>query len=822
MFRLSRFLSLASGIAVLLMTILLSWAYHRSEIAERTESAGLRNEALARTFANAIWPEMGEALVRSQGLGGDVLRERPLARELDRRIRRLSADVPIVKIKVYSLDGVAVYSSLPREIGEDKRTNPGFLAARGGERRSELVRGGSMSATEGEIENVDVVASYVPIRTETGGPVRAVFELHTDVTADIAAIERRAAALLLGLGASFGVLYAVLLLIAGRAVRILSRQHAAIRDNEASIRAKNLELEAANERMRMVSAVFDRSIQGIVVTDSDRNIVEVNRAYTEITGHRADESIGHPPQLMSSGWHDDAFYDAIWETARRDGHWQGEVTNRRKNGEIYSHWLMLCADYNARNEVVHYIGMFYDITEKRLSEERIARLAYYDTLTELANRGLFEDRLEHALQFARRNQSSLAVMFIDLDRFKPVNDSLGHKAGDMLLKQVAGRLSGIVRDSDTIARLGGDEFALLIAGGFPDSRQYVSDVAQRLLDALAEPFWIDGHEIFAGASIGISLYPLDGDAPETLLKHADVAMYQAKHAGRNRYRFFVPAMNAGALERLGIEESLRHALDRNEFELYFLPTVSTATGRLTGTEVLMRWRHPERGLLLPGAFVTIAEETGLIVPIGAWLLEEACRAFARWRPRLPPGFRIAVNLSARQLQGDLVETVRRALALTGIDPSGIELELTERMLMVDTERAIEMMDGLAALGVRLSLDDFGTGYSSLAYLKRFPLDKLKIDRSFVADLPDDRSGIAIVEATLALAHSLGLTVIAEGVETDAQFAFLRRAGCAECQGYLFSPPVPADRFADFLDAGPLPGTRPVPEHVGTARGDRVD
>jgi diguanylate cyclase (GGDEF)-like protein len=469
-----------------------------------------------------------------------------------------------------------------------------------------------------------------------------------------------------------------------------------------------------------------------------------------------------------------------------------------------------------------WVAIYEDITERHRAEQSIAHMARHDALTDLPNRVLFRERMAEGLARVDALGETLAVICLDLDNFKGVNDTLGHPIGDKLLGIIAERIRVTVREGDTIARLGGDEFALLIAGGFQDSRQYVSDVAQRLLDALAEPFWIEGHEIIAGASIGISLYPLDGDAPETLLKHADVAMYQAKHAGRNRYRFFVPAMNAGALERLGIEESLRHALDRNEFELYFLPTVSSATGRLTGAEVLMRWRHPERGLLLPGAFVTIAEETGLIVPIGAWLLEEACRAFARWRPRLPPGFRIAVNLSARQLQGDLVETVRRALALTGTDPSGIELELTERMLMVDTERAIEMMDGLAALGVRLSLDDFGTGYSSLAYLKRFPLDKLKIDRSFVADLPDDRSGIAIVEATLALAHSLGLTVIAEGVENDAQFAFLRRAGCAECQGYLFSPPVPADRFADLLDAGPLPGTRPVPENFGTACGGRGD
>ena len=799
MFRLSRYFSLASGIAVVSMAMLLSWAYRSSEIIERTEMAGERNETLARSLANAVWPEFGAALTEDVAAGADVLRERPATRQLHERLRELSVGVPIIKIKTYDLTGTAVFSSVPAEIGEDKRDNPGFIAARRGQLMSELVHRGRMSATEGEIENVDVVSSYIPIRTEPGGPVRAVFEVYTDVSADIDAIDDANVRLLLGLAAIFGVFYAVLLLIVGRADRILRRQYASIEASEADLQAKSAELQVANERMRMAAGVFERSIQGIVIVDAQLNAVEINRAFSEITGYSAEETVGRKPPLFSSDWHDVAFYDAMWETVRTQGHWQGEITDRRKNGEVYSQWLTLSADFNERRDIVHYIAMFYDITEKRLNEERIARLAYYDTLTGLANRRLFEDRVEHALQLARRQQTHVAVMFIDLDRFKPVNDSLGHKAGDILLTQVAQRLASIVRDCDTTARLGGDEFAMLLPSDPRHSHSEAAQVAQRILDALAASFLVEGHEIITGASIGASFYPDDGDNLETLLKHADVAMYQAKRAGRNRYRFFLPAMNAGALERLDTEEGLRRALARDEFELYFQPKVCTRSGQLTGAEALVRWHHPKRGLVPPGEFIPVAEENGLIVSIGAWVLEQACQAVKAWEHRLPAGFRLAVNLSARQLRGHVDETVRRVLATSGVDPSRIELELTESMLMEGTERAISLMDRLAALGVKLALDDFGTGYSSLAYLKRFPLNQLKIDRSFIRDLPHDRGARAIVEATIALAHSLGLTVVAEGVETEPQLEFLRNAGCTECQGFLFSPPVPAEQFARILD-----------------------
>lgn len=794
MFRLTRYFSLASGIAVLVMSLLLLWAYHSTEIAERTEIAGLRNETLARTFSNALWPEFGAALTAPSGEQDSVLRAGPLSERLSARVRELSVGVPIIKVKIYDLHGTAVFSTVASEIGEDKRNNSGFLSARGGELKSELVHRGRMSATEGEIENVDVVSSYIPIRPDSDEQIKAVFELYTDVSEDVREIGRDSRRLLLGLAISFGLFYAVLQVIVGRADVILRRQYQAIRVNESSIRNKNMALQAANQRLNMAARVFERSIEGIVITDSRQCVIEVNCAFSEITGYAAEESIGVSARLFAPDVHDEAFCRQIWDIVRSEGIWQGEVSNQRKSGETFLQWLTLCADYNDHHEVVCFIGMFYDVTEKRLNEERIARLAYYDVLTGLANRRLFEDRLENAVLRARRNSTSLAVLFIDLDRFKPVNDSLGHKAGDLLLKQVGVRLSGIVRDCDTTARLGGDEFAILLAGESGERKHVTEAVAQRILEALSMSFEIDGREISTGASIGISFYPYDGATPEVLIKHADVAMYQAKRNGRNCYRFFLPVMNEGALERLGLEEGLRHALERNEFELFFQPKVSTANGALTGAEALLRWRHPERGLVPPSDFIPIAEATGLIVPIGAWVLEQACHRVIEWAPHLPPGFRIAVNLSARQLQSDVVKTVSEVIAVTGADPQRIELELTESMLMEDAEGAVELMNRLAGLGVQLSLDDFGTGYSSLSYLMRFPISRLKIDRSFVRDLPDNRGAIAIMQATIALAHSLDLTVVAEGVETVAQRDFLLAAGCGECQGYLFGPPVPVDQF----------------------------
>jgi|GEM_PF-337776 len=561
------------------------------------------------------------------------------------------------------------------------------------------------------------------------------------------------------------------------------------------------ERRTVEERLRLLAQVFEYSIQGIVITDPEMHILEVNPAFTQITGYPPEEALGRTPELLSSGWHDTNFYAGMFAALRESGIWQGEVWDRRRDGALYVEYLTIVATHDAAGDVTHYIGVFSDITESKQAQRDVERLAYYDTLTGLANRRLFEDRLERGIARARRSSQPLAVLFIDLDRFKPINDSLGHKAGDRLLIQVGERLRDCTRASDTAARLGGDEFAIVIENsGAPQA----THLAEKIVTRLGHPFHLEGHEVFIGASVGISLYPEDGADADALSKHADVAMYRAKHLGRNTFQFFAPEMTAGAEERLQMESELRHAIERGELRLYYQPQVDLREGRIVGAEALVRWEHPERGLIPPDHFIPLAEESGLITPLGEWVMQEACRQRRLWQEMAPEEFRVAVNLSPRQFHGNVVEMVQQALDTTGVPAHQMGLELTESMLMHDPETVRRILAELHELGVELAIDDFGTGYSSLAYLKRFPIDKLKVDRSFIRDLPDDEDDAAITRAVLAMAHSLRVGVVAEGVETVAQIHFLREHHCEVAQGYHCSPPCPAAQFTTLLEQGLCP------------------
>ncbi len=436
------------------------------------------------------------------------------------------------------------------------------------------------------------------------------------------------------------------------------------------------------------------------------------------------------------------------------------------------------------------IGLFI---ARKQAEERIRHLAHYDELTGLANRSMFSQRLSHALAQARRNGIQLAVLFIDLDRFKKINDTLGHEAGDSVLKEVAERLQGCLRESDTVGRLGGDEFVALLEG-IPQS-MHCAEVAQKILAAVARPFAFDTQEFHLTASIGISTYPADSEDVQSLLKNADVAMYRAKELGKNNFQFYSAQMNIHTLERLALESSLRGALERNEFVLHYQPKIDIRSGRIIGMEALVRWQHPTKGLIPPMQFIPLAEETGLIVPIGEWVLRTACARNKSWQEQGLPPLRIAVNLSARQFAHEnLLQDVARVLNETGLDAAFLELEITESMVMHDPEHAIELLNKLKAMGISISIDDFGTGYSSLSYLKRFPIDSVKIDRSFIKDLPLDGDDAAITQAIIAMAHGLKLKVIAEGAETGEQLSFLRAHKCDEMQGYYFSKPLPEHEF----------------------------
>jgi diguanylate cyclase (GGDEF)-like protein/PAS domain S-box-containing protein len=563
------------------------------------------------------------------------------------------------------------------------------------------------------------------------------------------------------------------------------------------------EQKLAEEELRLAASVFHNSAEGVLVTDASGCIVSVNPAFTDITGYSEAEAIGKKPSLLRSDRQGVEFYRAMWHALTHDGRWQGEIWNRKKSGEAYLEWLTINRIDDSVGTPVRYVSVFHDITEMRRKDERIHHLAFHDALTGLPNRTLIHDRLQHALDRAQRQQGRLSVTFIDLDRFKGVNDALGHDIGDLLLQEVARRIQGRLRAADTVARLGGDEFVVLMEE--LGEAEHCASLAQELIAVIAQPMQLRGYTVEIGASLGTAFYPEDGSDPLELMKRADTAMYAAKAAGRNTYRFFQQEMLDRTSQRLTLEMDLRRAIANHDLELHYQPRVALATTEPQGVEALVRWRHPIRGLLPPNEFIPLAEESGLILDVGAWVLNEACRQAAAWQAG-GRSVRIAVNVSARQLEaGDLVERIADLTRLHGIAPADLEIELTESAVMANPEHAAGLFARLRALGVTVAVDDFGTGYSSLAYLRRLPIDILKIDRSFVMAADRDEDDAQIVKTILALGQTLKLTVVAEGIETQGQADLLRALGCDQAQGYLFSRPLPADAIADGLEtATPVP------------------
>jgi diguanylate cyclase (GGDEF)-like protein/PAS domain S-box-containing protein len=556
----------------------------------------------------------------------------------------------------------------------------------------------------------------------------------------------------------------------------------------------------AEESLKLRNRAIEASSNGIMICDGkdpEMPILYVNPAFERITGFGAEEVVGRNPRFLSGGDEDQKGVIDIRESIHRGVETEAVVRNYRKDGSLFWNELSVAPVRDADGGVSHYVSVFNDITERKRYEEQLEHHAGHDPLTDLLNRNLLIDRLEQSIVYARRSHRLLAVLLLDLDRFKVINESLGHGQGDELLRMVANRLTGCVRPGDTVARLGGDEFVIALA-----EVAEVDDVGmmgRKIQEALIRPFHLSGRELFVTASIGISFYPRDGGDGETLIRNADVAMYLAKTEGGNQFRFFAPEMNLRVMETLEMEADLRRALERDEFLLYYQPTVDLASGRISGCEALLRWRHPEKGLVPPDAFIPLAEETGLIVPLGDWVLRETCRQSREWRKAGIPVITISVNLSARQFrQADLVEKVQQGIEDAGMDPQKLILELTESMIMHDPAGAAETMHRLKGLGIGLSLDDFGTGYSSLNYLRRFPVDTLKIDRSFITDVTSDAGAAAVATSVVAIAHSLRLTAIAEGVETKEQLAFVRESRCDGLQGYYFSKPLPADEIVRLL------------------------
>ena len=551
------------------------------------------------------------------------------------------------------------------------------------------------------------------------------------------------------------------------------------------------------ERLRLLAAAFESTRDGVVITDLGSRILAVNRAYGEITGYSESEVLGRNPRFLQSGRHDRAFYQALWARVLETGYWQGELWNRRKNGEIYPQWLTVSVVRNVQGEATHYVGVLTDISQIKRAEERLEHLAHHDPLTDLPNRLLAQSRLAHALEQAQRRGRRVGILFIDLDRFKTVNESLGHPVGDELLQAIARRLRQRLAEENTLARLGGDEFLVVLE----DLRrpEEVAAMARTIIELLAHPFTLpSGPEVYINASIGLSLYPDDGRSATELIQHADAAVHQAKTQGRNTYRFYTEALTRAAHERLALENKLRRALERDEFVLHYQPLVSVREGRVVGVEALVRWQPPGEALVPPARFIPLAEETGLIVSLGNWVLRAACAQARIWLDAGLP-LLLAVNLSVRQFQRqDIPECVRMVLMDTGLPAVHLELEITESTLMEQGRQAVATLTALKELGVRLAIDDFGTGYSSLAYLKRFPIDTLKIDQGFVRDIPHDPGDMEIAATIIAMARNLRLDVLAEGVETVEQLDFLREQGCDACQGFLVGRPLPAERMTALL------------------------
>ncbi|HEY3433028.1 MAG TPA: EAL domain-containing protein [Rhodocyclaceae bacterium] len=555
-----------------------------------------------------------------------------------------------------------------------------------------------------------------------------------------------------------------------------------------------IERKRSEEKLRLVAQVFEVALEGIMVTDASQSILSVNRAFTDLTGHSEADVMGCS---MFGLVPQEGLFRKVWATQSSGEHWQGEAICHRANGEEFPVWLNINAVKNASGHITHHVAAFNDITVLKRTEERLRHIAQHDILTGLPNRMLFEDRLEQSLALARRNQAQVAVLFIDLDRFKIVNDTLGHASGDELLRMAAHRLRGCVREVDTVARLGGDEFSIIV--GELASREDAALVARKVLQVMGRPFKLEAQDVFVTASVGIALYGETGhDA--NIMEQADIAMYHAKRAGRNNYHFFTPQMNELSQQKLALETDLRQALERDEFVLHYQPQVDPGSGKLIGVEALIRWQHQSRGLIAPSDFIPLLEDTGLIIPVGEWVMRTACYQAKAWMDAGIATLRMAVNLSARQLLlEDLPQTVQSILDETGLPAELLEIELTETIVMENASEAVAALTRLKELGVRIALDDFGTGASSLSYLKHFPIDTLKLSSAIIVEV-DQEADAAIAGAVLTMARNMKLSSVAEGVETASQLDFLRKEQCDSIQGYIISRPMPPEALLALLQS----------------------
>ncbi len=556
------------------------------------------------------------------------------------------------------------------------------------------------------------------------------------------------------------------------------------------------------ELLKLYRMTLNMITEGVVITDASNRIIAVNPAFTNITGYQSSEVLGKSPKILQSGYYKPDFYKSMWAKLLRDGSWEGELWDRRKGGEPYRAWLSISVMRDEAGKILQHTGVVRDITKRKDTEEKLWRSNNFDPLTDLPNRSLFLDRFLQSVMGASRDGMQTALLFIGLDGFKNINDTLGHTVGDKVLQEAARRFSQCLGPCDTAARFGGDEFTIVLSEIKNVSQ--VETVVRVILESLQVPFFIEEHQIFISCSIGVCVWPGDGDDAETLMRNADSAMHRAKEAGRNTFRFFTPEMDARAQARAKLAAELSDAVKNEEFHLAFQPMLELSTRRIIGAEVLLRWHSRQFGLVSPDQFVPLAEEIGLILPIGEWILLSACREAMAWREAGLGECKVSVNISARQFQQeDLADRLERALSHSGIPAHLLTVEITESMMLADSREVLSKLQQIKALGITLSVDDFGTGYASLSYLKSFPVDMLKIDRSFISGIDSNPDDATLAEAIISMGHSLGQTIVAEGVETEAQMEFLIAKGCDFVQGFYFSKPVTAEAFRELLKVGRL-------------------
>ncbi|MBF0283227.1 MAG: EAL domain-containing protein [Magnetococcales bacterium] len=820
--RLTRFYTLATFVGLCVGGVALT-AYFHEAVTRNVVSLGEKNNvALTQALSNALWPRYDDFLHSAQTASPVSLQNHPQLAEVRRTVIEHVRGLPVVKVKMYDQRGMTIFSTQTTQIGQDQSLNAGVTAALQGRVETELNHRESFPSFDGELAARDLISSYLPVRHGDDRHIEGVLEIYADVTELMGEIRRRQQEVIPAVGGILLLIFLGLAAVMKTMGRRLSHaeterldtieqlRHAnealeeRVAERTAALSDANLALhtEVAVRRMAqaelcLAATAFEYSSEGIVVTDRHGDIQSVNPAFTTVTGYPASEAVGRNMRMLKSGRHGPDFYQQFWRALEEDGAWKGEVWNRRKDGDIFPEWVTIRAIRDGEGAIHSYVGIFSDITALKKTEDQLHYLAHHDPLTGLPNRVLLQQRLSEALLGARERNHSVAVMFLDLDRLKPINDTHGHPVGDRLLKEVAHRLAQRVRPEDLLARVGGDEF--VIVSRHVAEPAEAGRLAQSLIEALTEPFQVKDQEFFLAANIGITLFPDDDGDPDALLGDADVAMYRAKQDGANTYRFFDREMIELSVKKLSLEQALRRALERNEFMVFYQPQVEVETGRMIGVEALIRWKNPELGLISPAQFIPLAEETGLIIPIGEWVLRTACQQCVTW---LEMGFapvRMAVNLSARQFERILPQTVANAIHDTGIEPHMLELEVTESLLMTDMEPAIDILNQLRAQGIHLAIDDFGTGYSSLSYLKRFPIHCLKIDRAFVRDITTDPDAAAIIRTIIAMAKSLGLSLVAEGVASVEQLEFLRLLECDTVQGFLFSPPLPPEEISLFLE-----------------------